>query len=781
MQGLSSAEVQIRINQGATNRVPKFTTRTIPAILKSNIINVFNGILVIAILALLFIHSNVDALFVGSVTFFNTLAGIVEEIRAKIALERIALLQKKTTRVIRDGVEQIIQSDEVVQDDLVIVSRGDQIVADGQLITNDPISIDEALLTGESNAQDKKNGDFLLSGSFCVSGTGVYQALKVGLNSHINTLAQQVKSYKISKTPLQKDISRIVEGLTIGLFIFIAILVVFNWHKNISFAHSVLAIVTVIKAFVPQGLILFTTLAFAFGAIRVARKHVLVQKLNALEAMSNVNVLCLDKTGTLGTNNLLFSHLVILDYFDTTIKHKIRQFVGAFVDKNSSLLAIAKAFTPTTSEVVKLLPFSSATKVSAVQLHEHEKVFTLWLGAPEMLAASQLSSEETAILHKLRNAGFRVLLLAQTEEHLPQRKNLTHLAFIVLKDELRSNVISAIKFFEARNIHLKILSGDHPETIAAIAKQIGMKVEGISVNGKDLIALSDIEFARTIKTAQFFGNLLPQQKQKIIKSLQKDGVNVGMIGDGVNDVLALKQADIGVAMYSGSPASRDVADIVLLQDSFTHLPVLAQEGDRIIYNVKRVAKLFITKNIYCFFYIAFLLFLGINFPLSPRYITWIDALTLGMPIALVMLMVPELPKQTVKHFFRDTLKFALIVGGIIAVFATAAYLYFSLFTYNSELLSKTAGACVIILMNLYLVYVVTSAERHARYTKTQAKWSVAGIVAAAITANFVIFNSAWLRNLFMVASFDKLAWFLVALIAILGIVVIRTMLQKFNN
>jgi len=571
--------------------------------------------------------------------------------------------------VMRDGRNQEIAHDEVVQDDLVVFGPGDQLIADGILASSPPVFIDESLLTGEAEPIKKHAGALVSSGSYCIRGSGRYVATKVGRASGVNRLTEQAKTYKITHTPLQNAINTIIQALTAIMILLVLLLVMASYIKNLSLAASILSIVTVIKALVPEGLVLVSTLAFALGALRAARRQVLVHKLNAIESMSHLTTLCLDKTGTLGTNQLKFEQLVILSSSQQEVSRKLGLFVGAVTEKNQTFLAIEAQFSAVASTVIEELPFSSEQKISAVRVGDMGAELSLWLGAPEVLAKGLWTPPQEAMLEEFRQQGLRVLAFASTSRPIPQQEALLLLAFIVLRDELRPDVIPAIKFYEGRNLKVKVLSGDHAETVAALARQAGISAWGDMVNGQDLAVLAPDDFATAAQTGQFFGRLLPQQKQQIIKCLQDSGEFVGMVGDGINDILALKQADIGVAMHSGAAATRDVADIILLQDTFAHLPTLSQEGDRIIYNIKRVSQLFLTKNIYSLFFILFVGFVGLEFPLTPRYITWIDLLTIGTPAALLTLMAPVLAKQTSAHFLRDTIGFALLSGLIISVFS----------------------------------------------------------------------------------------------------------------
>lgn len=784
LRGLTQHEVAKKIAKGQVNKVEKFTTRTIPQILISNIFSAFNGILAISLLALLLIRANLDAVFLFAVTFFNTLTGISEEIRAKIALDRLAFFNRKKVFVVRDKEKQEIAIEEVVKDDLIICETGQQIIADGILLSEKPIYVDESLLTGESDNIKKEHGNDLFSGSFCVSGSGIYQAVKVGVSSNINLLAAQAKKYKKTLSPLQKSINIIVEILTSTMILFIVLLLIAGYIKKSSLTSDILAIVTVIKSLVPQGLILMSTLSFAFSAIKVAKKNILVQKLSAIESMSHLTTLCLDKTGTLGTNKLKFHALQLCsqnnDKPETT--RKLQLFLGALSDKNKSIHAIEEEFPGKSIIPTDERPFSSHTKISAVQLFDKKNAeeISLWLGAPEILAKHKtFSEEEKNSLDDLRSKGLRVLLFSESKKPLKNNNtfsHLTHLAFIVLEEELRPNIKEAIRFYENRDVKLKILSGDHPKTVAAIAKLANVDCYGELVTGEELENLSPEEFKKKINKGQFFGRLTPKQKKQIIKCLQEQKEFVGMIGDGINDVLALKQADIGIALHSGAEVSRDVSDVILLKDSFTHLPALSKEGDRIIYNIRRIARLFLTKNVYSLFFILFIGFIGLTFPLTPRFITWIDMLTIGVPATFLMLMAPNLPKQSTKHFISDTLRFALISGVIISFLSMLVYAFFYLFLHHPEPFDKTVSASVIIIMDLFLLFYVTKIER--KTNKNNIRLIIYGIVLAAFLTNVLGIYLPFVRDLIGLTYVNISSWPIIIGASLLGIIILNFVLRR---
>jgi cation-transporting ATPase E len=711
LAGLSRYEVDQRVAAGQTNQTARLTTRTTAGILRRNTFTFFNAVLTVAIVALLAIRAYNDVFFLAAVTAANLLAGIISELRAKRALERLTLLAQREVTVIRDAREQTIPVEQVVKDDVIAVHPGDSIIADGHLVSPSPIGIDESLLTGESDVVTKKLKDPLLSGSFCVSGTGLYVATGIGAKSHANVLMAQAKTYQFTRSPLERIVARLVQTLTITMGVLVVLLIFAGYIKHLSLAAGILSIVTAVKALVPEGLVLITTLAFSLAAARAATRQVLVQKLNAVEALSHVTTLCFDKTGTLGTNRLVYERLELFAMPLAEVTERLQLLVGATHEKNRTVDAIASAFPGKKNLPIEEQAFSSQTKTSAVRVRIGVVEASLWLGAPEALGTVALNPVQQKMLEGLRRDGLRVVLLAATESPIPRKEGMVNLAFIVLRDELRTDVGSAISFYQTRDVRLKVLSGDNAETVAAVARQAGVAITGGLVNGPELEALPAAEFAAAVSGAQVFGRLTPQSKEHIVQSLQAAGEFVGMVGDGVNDILALKRADIGIAMNSGAAAARDVADIILLRDSFANLPALSLEGDRIIYNVTRISKLFLAKNIYSLFFIVFVGFIGLEFPLSPRSITWIDLLSVGTPAFLLTFMTAEVGKQSVANFLGDTLAFATVSGLTIGLISLVVYANFFLFQDRTETYGHTAALSSIILMGLFAVYRVAQPER----------------------------------------------------------------------
>ena len=775
--GLSQDEVRQRVEAGQVNKTARFTTRTVAGILRNNALTLFTAVLTASVAALLLIGAYNDAVFIGAVTVINVLAGVVGELRAKRALDQLSILAQRRVRVMRDGGEKEIPSDEVVKDDVVLLQSGDPVVADGVVQSASKLFLDESLLTGEADPVPKNTSDPVSSGSYCARGSGSYVATGIGAASNVNVLTAQAKDYKISRSPLETTITRIVQGLTTLMILLAVLLGMAAYIKELGLAPSILAMVTVIKALVPEGLVLVTTVTFALGALRAARKDVLVQKLNAVERMSHLTALCFDKTGTLATNKLIYDRLEVLNGELDEVTDRLQRFMGATGDKNQTILAIEGAYSRIPSAALDELPFSSEQKVSAVRVRVGDAELSLWLGAPEFLGQGRLTPDQEARMRLLNQEGLRVLAFGSTQEAIPNRQRLLLLAFVVLHDELRPDVAETIDFFEARGVKLRVLSGDNPETVAVLARQAGLLITGTLISGPELDGLGPDRFREVVQKGQVFGRLTPHHKQSIVRCLHAGGDFVGMIGDGVNDILALKEADIGIAMNSGAAAARDVADIVLLRNSFAHLPALSHEGDRIIYNVKRIARLFLTKNAYSLFFILFAGFIGLAFPFSPRFITWIDVLTIGTPAFLLTLMTAPVPKQTMDRFFSDVFEFAVTTGLVIALVSLLVYANFSLFQDRAESYGRTAALSVIVLLGLYVVYRVTKAERAADAPRVQ-RLGVWAIIGSALVLHALAVYWATLRDFLGMVSLDADSWLTIAAAFSVGAVILHRMLKN---
>jgi cation-transporting ATPase E len=616
--GLTHNQVVDRRARGLDNRVQFRATRSYLYILRKNALTFVNAVLFTISLVLILLGQLDDALVTAGLVLLNVCVGIVQEGRAKRKLERIALLARPQATVIRDGREQVVDPAEIVQDDVLVVRPGDQFIADGRLLHASRVEVDESLLTGEADRVRKDPGDPVYSGSFCVSGEGCYQAQKVGANSLVNQLAARVRTFRQVKTPLQRDIDYVIRILVILVAQFGILMALSFAIQGMPLVEGVRA-AAVIVALVPQGLFFMTTVSYALGALRVAGQGALIQELNAVESSSNVDLLCLDKTGTLTSNRIRLESMVLLGGTDEdAMRCLLGDFAASAGGGNRTMSALHQAFGGQSRPIEVEVPFSSEHRWSALLFHEAAARGAnlrgpFYLGAPEVLQPQLGSDPNLASQVDLwTNQGLRVLLFARGREtaHLydaagqPQVPlDLLPLALLSFRDELRPEARETLTHFAELGIGLKIISGDRPETVAALARQVLANGEPSSLLGKlctvsgiDLEGMEPARLAQVAAQTTIFGRITPQQKQTLVGLFRRQGHYVAMIGDGVNDVLSLKEADLAVTMQSGSQAARSLADVVLLSDSFAALSIAFREGQRIVRGMEDVVRLLLTRT-----------------------------------------------------------------------------------------------------------------------------------------------------------------------------------------
>ena len=665
--GLSSGQVAERVSRGLTNAGGEHTSRSVAHILRANILTRFNLLLSVLLAVILAVGQPQDALF-GVVLVTNALIGIGQELRAKRTLDRLAVLSAPRVRVIRDGASREVAVDEVVADDLVDVRAGDQLAADGVVRASASLQADESLLTGESEPVDKRAGDRLLSGSFVVAGSGDYQATGVGAEAYAAKLAAQARRFTVVRSELVAGINQILRYVTWAIPPVAALLVISQLHTLQSVREGATSTVAALVGMVPQGLVLLTSVAFGVAAVTLARRQVLVQQLPAVEGLARVDVVCFDKTGTLTDGTIAFDDLIRLDD-----QAPAEAALGALADdqaRNATLAAIGHALPPPLGWVRQdAVPFSSARKWSAATFAGHG---TWVLGAPEIV----LAGSQDGLLPRaadLAASGQRVLALARTTGPLDGPalpKGLGAVAFIVLAERLRSDTPQAIAYFTAQGVTLKVISGDSPRTVSAVAARAGLPHAGDAIDARDLPE-DPGPLGAQLEQHHVFGRVTPHQKESMVQALQARGHTVAMTGDGVNDVLALKLADIGVAMGSGAPATRAVAELVLLDNRFATLPGVVAEGRRVTANIERVANLFITKTVWATLLAVAAGAALLPYPFLPRHLTIIDTLAIGVP-SFFLALAPN-RRRYVPGFVGRVLRFAVPAGLIIAAATFSAY------------------------------------------------------------------------------------------------------------
>ena len=665
--GLSSAQVAERRSRGLTNASGERTSRPVAEILRANIFTRFNLILGVLLAVILAVGEPQDALF-GIVLVTNALIGIAQELRAKRTLDRLAVLSAPRVRVVRDGAPHEIAVDDVVADDLVDLRAGDQLVADGVVRDSAGLEADESLLTGESEPVDKQAGDRLLSGSFVVAGSGGYQATGVGAEAYARKLAAEARRFTVVRSELVDGINQILRYVTWALPPVAVLLVLSQLHTSENVREGATSTVAALVGMVPQGLVLLTSVAFGVAAVTLARRRVLVQQLPAVEGLARVDVVCFDKTGTLTDGTVAFDSLVRLD--DSAPAEAA---LGALADdqaRNATLAAIGQAFPPSPGWARQdAVPFSSARKWSAATFAGHG---TWVLGAPEIVLAD-IPDGLLPRAADLAASGQRVLALACTTESL-DGQTLPHglhaVAFIVLAERLRPDTPQTIAYFAAQGVALKVISGDSPHTVSAVAARAGVPRADQPVDARHL-PRDPAALGTAVEEHSVFGRVTPQQKEAMVTALQARGHTVAMTGDGVNDVLALKLADIGVAMGTGAAATKAVAELVLLDDRFATLPGVVAEGRQVTANIERVANLYITKTVWATLLAVAAGAALMPYPFLPRHLTIIDTLAIGVP-SFFLALAPN-RRRYLPGFVGRVLRFTVPAGLIVAAATFSAY------------------------------------------------------------------------------------------------------------
>ncbi len=683
-QGLTAAEAQRRKAQGFSNNVPMQSSRPVTVILRENFLSITNVILFAIMIVLVVIGKPSDALVSGGAVLINVFVGVFQELRAKRQLDQIALLTRPRVTAIRDGQRQEIDPGEVVTGDALSIRPGDQIVVDGSLISEQRVDVDESLLTGESDHVPKETGDELLSGSFCVSGEGVFVAEKVGQDSFAYQLTAGAREYKRTLTPLQRQISIIVRIVVI-VAISLAVLLLLSFAIEEQPFDEMVQDSAVVISLVPQGLLLMITVAYALGAVRIANRGALVQQINAVESLSNVDVLCLDKTGTLTTNRIQLRQIVPLHMDEPALRQTLGHFVASTGTINRTAEAIAEACPGETFPVAVQIPFSSEHKWSGAAFDTDTLQGSYVLGAPEMLLPhtqdGDLLERDTAVWTDL---GLRVLLFAHHPdmlEPLPENgppqlpPDLQPLGWLTFSDELRADARSVLDQFRQAGVQLKLISGDNPQTVAALAQMAGISKDVDVISGIQLAEMSEAQFEATVNRTTVFGRITPEQKQRIVQALRRHGHYVAMMGDGVNDVLSLKQAQMGIAMESGSQATRAVADMVLLDDQFGVLPEAIKEGQRILNGMRDNMRLFLARTLYAALLIIIAGFIGTEFPFTPKHNAILTTLPVGIPA--VFLTIWARAGQPQKGLLQSVGEFVLPAGFSITVVLLVVYLLYN--------------------------------------------------------------------------------------------------------
>ncbi len=782
--GLKTAEVEERIAQGLVNRTNITTDKTTAQIIKSNLFTYFNLIFLILAVLLCLVGSYRNLTFLP-VVIGNTVIGILQELRAKRILDKMNMLNAPHAVAVRDGVRSQIQSEELVQDDVVVLNAGDQICADAKVLEGS-ISVNESLLTGEADEIPKEAGNTLLSGSFVVSGQCLAKLECVGEASYISKLTAQAKALGTGEqSEMVRSINQLVKWVGILIIPVGAILFSQAYFVNKeTIRTSIVSMIAAIIGMIPEGLYLLTTAALALSTIRLAGRHVLLHDMKSIEALARVDVLCVDKTGTITVPGMQVVEILPSTKTEQTMAESLPQeqelnllltdYAAAIEDSNATMQAIREyvASESCKSQLsrtpLSTLPFSSSRKFSSVQFSDG----TYILGAPEFVMGKDYDSISQEIAPYLKK-GYRVLVLGKCEDVLkaspepesehptfdpsPQnawqpdndlRGKVCPLGYIILSNPIRENAVETFAYFKEQGVHIKVISGDNPETVSEVARRAGIEDAQKFVDAGTLESEEALQAAAEQYTV--FGRVTPKQKQLLVQALQKSGHTVAMTGDGVNDILAMKDADCSVAMASGSEAAAQAAQVVLLDSDFAHMPNVVWEGRRVVNNIQRSASLFLVKNIFSLLLALFSAVLAITYPLEPSQVSLISMFTIGLPGFLLAL---EPNRERIKgHFIRNVLRKALPAGLTDVVAVGALVICGQAFSLPKEDVA-TASTMLLAVVGFMILGKIS-------YPFNRMKWGI-----LALNVFCLLFSGIFLGQLFAMSAMSKICILLMVVFA----------------
>jgi cation-transporting ATPase E len=678
--GLSAHEVADRRARGQGNDYRSPTSRTYREIFRDNSYPFINGPLLVVTALLVSSGALIEAALTGIPVIGNIAIGVVQGSRAKRQLDRVALMSQPTARVLRDGGEHEIHVRELVVGDAVLVGRGDEIAVDGRVLSATQITVDESALTGESDPVERRAGDRLLSGSAVLGGSATYQVEAVGADMFANRLLAKAKAPRDSRTPLQNDIARAFVAVAALIFAAALLVGISLIGRSQNAAGEAIFVAAVLVTLVPQGLALMLTVTYTAAAVRISRLGALAQRQSVVEAISRIDTFCTDKTGTLTTQAIRFRSLHLLDGVveEATARDLLGRAAASTADPNRTTAALAAAFPATAQPVADEIAFSSALRWSAIRFASDGE--TVVLGATAVLAPHVRSGDPVVEeADRLSNLGYRVVLLARGAEDAPLRDEagpaipgpLTPLALLAFEEELRPEARTTIEGLLQRGIDVKIVSGDDPSTVAAVGAALGMPVEGAVASGLDLAKLDDDELGAVAERTTVFGRVDPELKARLVTGLKARGRYVAMTGDGVNDILPVRMADVGVAMHSGSPATRGVADLVLVRDDFSIVPEAIKDGQRIVAAMAATLTVLLARTFYVLLIIVGATLAQLPFPFTPRQNSIIAFVTVGVPILMLALWVRPAPSRA--GLLGRTLRISIPLSLGVAAVALPVY------------------------------------------------------------------------------------------------------------
>lgn len=764
--GLSTEEVKKRISEGKVNIIPKSPSRTVGQIIRANVFTLFNAINLVLALIVIIAGSPKNAIFAG-VIVTNTIIGIIQELQAKRTIEKLSILAKSKVTVIRDGVEKDIDIEDIVLDDVIFLKSGNQIPVDAKVLEGNSIEVDESLLTGESDMVIKNEGQQLFSGSYVGSSSGYAVVTAVGADTYSSRLSKEAKKFKKIRSELQSSMDKILKVI-IKIIIPTGILLTFTqiYFSKKSWDKAALGVVAGISGMIPEGLVLLISVTFVVSIVKLSKYNTLIQELPATEVLARVDTLCLDKTGTIteGTLNLL----EVRNFNDD--KHMCEKFLSIVVNSfpvvNATQQAILDKYKCSVdANITNKVSFSSLTKWCAVEL-DGEK--TIYLGAPEIIYEEKYSEIKDEVASEALE-GRRVLLLAEYDGKLEDKipKGIKKMALVILEDVIRDEAPETLAYFEKQGVDIKIISGDNPITVSATAKRAGVK------NYDKYIDLTTVEnngykYQEIVNDYTIFGRVTPRQKRNLIRALKKQNHIVAMTGDGINDVLALKEADCGIAMASGSDSSKAVSQLVLLDSNFASLPKVVEEGRQAINNLELAANLYLTKTTYAIMLSIMFTFLLLPFPYTPIQMTIIGSLGIGIPSFFIALQ-PN--KNLVEDGFLHRILIKSLPNGMgitFGVVISSIYMHFAKYSDErvqtictliigiismlvlfkiSEPLTKMKIAVVIAMISLFIISFIWSfTMKIFGFVKLTSKDIILVAVTVIISLAVILFIRKWLKN-----------------------------------
>ena len=666
MNGLNRQELEYRINNGMVNNENIRNSRTTKTIILSNLLTLFNFIHIVLLILVLTTGSFKNAAFMGAICF-NIVISIYQEIKAKIIIDNLKIGTKSLVNVIRDGKVLQIKPEEIVLDDILYLKQGDNLVVDAIMLKSDNLEVDEGVITGESDAIIKKENDKLISGSIVISGSGYAKVISINRDTYANKLIKEASQDKDDSSYLMKSINNILKVVTVlivptGIMLFITQF----YYSGEGYTNSILSSVAGIIGMIPDGLVLLTSISLTVGVIKMASKKVIIQKLSGIELLACVDILCLDKTGTITDGSMS-----VIDVINLDKRVNIANIISGMInsDGNATDRAMSKYFkTESTLKVVNRIPFSSSRKYSLTEFESG----TYAIGALEYLTDKNIS--EFDILTDYLSKGYRIITLVECDKKFNKKTNKI-LAFVIIKDNIRKNAKETLEYFKKQDVDIKIISGDNPITVSNLLKQLEITDYDKYIAGPDLP--SDFkELKKIVNNYVIFGRVTPEQKKMIVKALKESNM-VGYIGDGVNDILALKESDCGIALASGISAARSVAEVVLTDSDFSILPSIVNEGRRVVNNIERVASMYLIKTVYSFLISITCIIYSHEYPFYPIQLSLISAICVGIP-SFFLAIEPnytKVEKGFLLKVFRNALPSAICVWLNIVFLMMNAYIF----------------------------------------------------------------------------------------------------------